>query len=400
MNGAGFSDASSSIPPFVGQGQALSLLSASSQYVDVSTSFFNLSSRSFTIQAWIFFNTTSASDRGIFGQCQCSTCANQCLYFITRSTRLHIGFTLNELTGTTDLSASVWYHVTFVYNYDTKQQILYINGVQDAIKSNAAAYQGVNGAIRIGASQVYSNMAYFNGYIDNVKVTTRTKTSDEILRDATLVGYYSFNGSNPLYDNGPNGVHASFSNGTTMAGRVGEAIRFSSGICYFQIYGVYNFPRGVSLAMPITISMWINPSSLTSSTFAQAFRTLGSSANCDNLLGISSVSSGYSAQLVVSSANNGQAKLTGPFLSSNAWTHISLIYNTTVGFSLYINGVYFGTSGPSTLTVGNVYAYFFLGYYRSCSAGGNNAGYEGAIDEVYIHNRELTKQEIVALASV
>jgi hypothetical protein len=63
-----------------------------------------------------------------------------------------MGFTLNDLSGSQTLTAFNWYHIAFVYNYQTQQQILYLNGVQDTIKSNAQPYQGTNGSIQIGST--------------------------------------------------------------------------------------------------------------------------------------------------------------------------------------------------------------------------------------------------------
>ena len=399
MAGASYSIANASNQPFVGHGQALFLLSASSQYVDVSTSFLNLSSRSFTIETWIYSNTPLSGDRGIFGQCQCSTCTNQCLYLITRGTRLHIGFTSNDLTGTTDMSAGIWYHVAFVYNYQTKQQILYINGVQDAIKSNAAAYQGVNGSIRIGASQVYLNTAYFNGFIDNSKVTTRAKSADEMLTAGSLTFYYAFNSSDPTFDNGPNGLPGDMTSVSTVTGRVGEAIRLTGSGSYFRVYGVYNAPFGVANARTFSVSMWINPSTSSSSTFLQIHRNNLNEYFCTNLLGIYSYV-GTGGQLFVWSNSNGPSRMTGPFITPNAWTHISLTLTVSAGYTLYVNGYYIGSTGGGNYTTYSNFAYLFLGYYRSCIYASVNFAYQGAIDEFYYHNRELTQADVTALYNV
>jgi hypothetical protein len=60
-----------------------------------------------------------------------------------------MGFTLNDLSGSQTLTAFNWYHIAFVYNYQTQQQILYLNGVQDTIKSNAQPYQGTNDPFKL-----------------------------------------------------------------------------------------------------------------------------------------------------------------------------------------------------------------------------------------------------------
>ncbi|CAF3752110.1 unnamed protein product [Rotaria sp. Silwood1] len=176
VNNPLFTTSGSSNLPYVGHGQALNFNSASNQSFVVSSPFFNLSYTSFTIEAWIYYST-SVSDRGIFDQCQCSTCSNQCLYLIIRNNRLYVDFTSNYLSGSTAISTAYWYHIAFVYNYETRQQILYLNGVQDAIKSNAQPYQGQNGSIHIGSAQTYSTTYYYQSYIDNVAITTRAKSS-------------------------------------------------------------------------------------------------------------------------------------------------------------------------------------------------------------------------------
>jgi hypothetical protein len=121
--------------PYVGYGRGLTLLSTASQYFVVSSPTLYLSYKSFTLEAWIYPTLSSSGDFGIFGQCACSTCTNQCLYFIIRNYKLYIGFTNNDLSGTTTLTTNTWYYVTFVYDYSAQQQTLYINGVQDATKS-------------------------------------------------------------------------------------------------------------------------------------------------------------------------------------------------------------------------------------------------------------------------
>jgi len=114
INGATYTPILTSLP-YVGYGRALNLLGSSNQSFVVSTPFLDLTYKSFTIEAWIY-STIATGDRGIFGQCQCSTCANECFYFIVRTNRLYVGFTLNDLLGSTILATNTWYHVAFVYN--------------------------------------------------------------------------------------------------------------------------------------------------------------------------------------------------------------------------------------------------------------------------------------------
>jgi hypothetical protein len=65
-------------------------------------------------------------------------------------------------------------------------------------------YLGQLGDAAIGSVPVLNS--YFIGYIDNVSVTHRTKTVDEILDNASLVAYYSFD-CRSTFDLGPNLLH-------------------------------------------------------------------------------------------------------------------------------------------------------------------------------------------------
>ncbi|CAF1596687.1 unnamed protein product [Rotaria sp. Silwood1] len=397
VNNPLFTASGSNSLPYVGHGQALNFTSASSQSFVVSSPFFNLSYTSFTIEAWIYYATTT-SDRGIFGQCQCSTCSNQCLYLIMRNNRLYVDFTSNYLSGSTAISTSYWYHIAFVYNYETRQQILYLNGVQDAIKSNAQPYQGQNGSIRIGSAQVYSTTSYYQNYIDNVALTTRAKSSVEILRDASLMAYYSFDSPNPNVDSGPNGLDGTSNNIVSATGRVNEAMRFlGSSSSYFRAYGFYQISVGVVNAKPFSIAMWINPSSVNNIAIIQMFWSLGSTSNCDILLGISS-SNTLTGQLFVHNTGS-TAWLTGPFVTQNTWTHVSLTYSSANGYTLYINGVLFGSTGTVSYSSTGSFANLCIGYPLSCSWSSINGLYQGYIDELYIYNRELSQSDVTSLAN-
>ena len=389
-----YTNATSQTFPYFGSGQAL-LLNGINQYFTVSSPVLPLNSTSFTIEAWIYAGSFSG-DRGIFGQCQCSTCANQCLYFICRGGRLYIDFTLNDLWGTTVLTINTWHHVAFVYNSQTQQQILYVNGVQDGIKSNTASYQGVNASIQIGSTQAFGSLNYFSGFIDNVWVTTRAKPSNEILRDASLIVYFSFDMPSPNVDNGPNKLSGNSVNTITATGRVNQAMRFTGSLSYFTMFGLYQVPTGVTTNRPFSISLWINPTASGSSTFVQLLS--GSPPPCANLLGI--VSGGASTgQIFVLTTNNIPALLTGPFVRQNVWTHISLTYSALSGYTLYFNGIYFGATGNVVYQSGALLSTLVIGFSNTCVGSYYNVAYQGSIDEVYVHNRELTQADVTGLAN-
>jgi hypothetical protein len=391
MNGAIYSPAST-IQPYLGNGRALTLSGANQSYV-VPAPFFNLAYTSFTVEAWIYI-TNVTGDRGIFSQCACSTCANQCLYLLVRGDHLYASFTLNDLSGLTAIAMSTWYHIAFVYNYAANQQIWYLNGIQDSIASNAQPYQGTNGFIQIGAALVSSATCYFTGYIDNVKLITLAKSSTEILYDASVTAYYSFDLSSLNYDNGPNGLNGLSINTAVVSGRVKQAMSFSGSSSYFQAYGFYQLVFSI-IAQPFSVSLWINPSSATSSTIVQITQQQ-STGSCFNFIGITSPA-GFTGQLMV----QGYAWPTiyGPFLTLNIWTHVSVTYSSVNGMTLYVNGVLFGSTGTSTLSNTGWITWLQIGYNFGCSGNIQNSGYQGSIDEIYVHNRELTQADVSALAN-
>jgi hypothetical protein len=395
VNAATYSLSSSTIP-YVGQGEALSLTASSYQSFQVTTPFLSLAGTSFTIEAWIYPSIVTG-DNGIFGQCQCTSCLNQCFYFIVRSAQLYVGFNLNDVSGLQTLTVNTWYHVAFVYNYATQQQILYLNGVQDNIKSNAAAYQGTSGNISIGTTQLYLTTNYFNGYIDNLKIVTRAKSATELLSDASLIAYYSFDLPSPTSDNGPNGLTGSSLNTATVVGRVNQAMEFTGSSSYFQAYGFYQLGFGVYYNKPFSISLWINPTSTISCAFVQQ-STAATGGSCFNMLGIWTYT-GLTGQLV----GQGYAWPTiyGPFVTLNTWIHVSWTFSLANGYRLYVNGVLFGATGYYSYGgTSNVITWIQIGYSFSCSTVYiTNAAYQGAIDEIYLHNRELTQAEVTAFAN-
>ncbi|CAF1164432.1 unnamed protein product [Rotaria sordida] len=395
MNSATYSPSSSTMP-YLGQGRALSVTAAQNQSFQVSTPFLNLASTSFTIEAWIY-STIVTGDNGIMGQCQCTSCSNQCFFFLIRSSKLYVGFTLNDINGLTTMTVNTWYHVAFVYNSVTKQQILYLNGVQDNIKSSSSAYQGTNGTFTIGSAKYYPSTTFFNGYIDNVKIETLAKSATEILTAASLIAYYSFDSPNPTYDNGPNGLNGSSINAGIVTGRVNQGIQFTGSSSYFQAYGFYQAGYGVNSNKPFSISMWISTSSYSSCAFVQ-MSTAYNGGSCFNMLGIWSYT-GNAAQLVA----QGYAwpAIYGPSITLNTWTHVSWTFSLTNGYRLYVNGVYFGTTGYYSYSgTSGVINWLQIGYSFTCS--GNyisNAAFQGIIDEIYVHNREITATEVYTFAN-
>ncbi|CAF1019598.1 unnamed protein product [Didymodactylos carnosus] len=378
--------------PYFGVGASLYLQSSLNQSVLINSTFFNFSYTSWTVEAWIY-PTAVGGDDDILGQCESSVGTNLCLYLILRGSRMFMGFSPNYLSGTTVLSSNVWHHLAYVYNYQTQQQILYLDGVQDAIQSNVSPYQGQNGSITIGTSAILSSSSFFNGYIDNVALTTRAKSATEILADGTLSFYFSFDNPTPSLDNGPNGLNCTISNGATVSGRVNQAIRLNGASSYVQLYGFYQW--GFISAKPFSVAMWINPISTYGGTLLH-FSSTSTGSSCLSLMGIT-----LGGQIIVQAYYSNNPSIVGPQLSTNTWTHIGYTYSTTNGMILYYNGAAYLTLAVSSFYNNGYIDYLNFGSNLGCCGCANvpNYAFQGSLDELYVYRREISASEMLALAN-
>jgi hypothetical protein len=188
--------------------QAIALYGSS--YIE--TSYIDFYQRSFTIEFW-FYSINMTVGPSLFGECP-STVTDQCLHIGLNSySALHFGFWNDDVDSMTILVTNQWYHVAFVYDHDRRQRSIYLNGVLENLNTPDlnALYLGQSGSVQIGSILPFAD--YFIGYIDQVSITYRVKTANEILDDASLVAYYSFDCGSTL-DSGPNLLHGSASGQT------------------------------------------------------------------------------------------------------------------------------------------------------------------------------------------
>ena len=198
-----------------GYGYSLSLTASMSQSVSFSQPTLKLFNQSWTFEMWIYiYDLNALQDFPMVAQCQ-SLEPGQYLHLLVRDATLYFGFYFDDLRGVTNLTASRWHHTAFVFDCDTHNQSVYLDGVLDASRQSTRCYQGVNGSVNIGTNFVTTNDRYFNGLIDQFYFVNRSKTSDEILRDATLTAYFSFDG-NSIRDQGPLSINGSVAGNTSF----------------------------------------------------------------------------------------------------------------------------------------------------------------------------------------
>ncbi|CAF4146490.1 unnamed protein product, partial [Adineta steineri] len=244
LNGTDFNSPTYITPGITGGGYALKLIRSSYQYITIPTykSFVNTS---FTVEMWIY--PTSLNNGyyyGLFTQYD-TTSTDHSLVMLVRGVQLSLDFYNDGVTGTTSLTTYTWYHAAFVYDYPSKTQTVYLNGYQDASHVSNQPYLGTSGSINIGI------------YIDQVSLTMAPKSADDILNDATLASWHSFD-CETSYDSGPNKLRGMAVDVTLAPGKVDQGLNFSLSSSYYQISGYVLL--GI-MSSSFSMSLWVQRTS-------------------------------------------------------------------------------------------------------------------------------------------
>ncbi|CAF4203032.1 unnamed protein product [Adineta steineri] len=233
LSGTGVNSPTYITPGITGSGYALKLIRNSHQYITIST-FKSFASTSFTVEMWIYPTTLSNGNYyGLFTQYYTSS-TDHSLIMLIRGVQLSIDFYNDGVTGTTSLTTYTWYHAAFVYDYPSKTQTVYLNGYQDASYVSNQPYLGTSGSINIGMYQDGGSYNYFDGYIDQVSLTMAAKSASDILNDATLASWHSFD-CGITYDSGPNKLQGKAVDVTPASGKVKQGLQFSLSSSYYQV---------------------------------------------------------------------------------------------------------------------------------------------------------------------
>ncbi|CAF1122983.1 unnamed protein product [Adineta ricciae] len=396
-NGVPMNGASYTSPGYTGYGSALSLDGSSSQYVLVSN-YKDMRYTSFTWEVWSYPTNLTNFDNMMLGMCETPN-NSRCMHWTIRTNRTYFGFYANDCQGSTILQTNRWYHIAFVYDYPTLTQYIYLDGVLDGINNSSAPFQGANGVMTIGALNTTSGppASFWSGYIDQMSYVSRAKTAAEILTDATLVAYYSFdNGS--LLDSGPNKINGTAVGASRTAGRVNDSLLFNTSGAYFQAGG---FTLLGVVGHEYSISLWVNKLSSASAggTLAHVSGSSNGTLWCISMLGLTT-----SDEIIGESWNNSIVAVQGPALVAGVWTHIVTSYSLTNGVRLWINGSLIGSSPQFTYAASNLANWITIGTTFSdavqCAHGNVSIGqFYGMIDEMKVYSRELTSSDVYQLAN-
>ncbi|CAF1496506.1 unnamed protein product [Adineta steineri] len=376
----------------------------------LTTSYIPLQSSSFTIDTWLYITTLASSVTyyPIFGICP-QFASYQCLMCIIHQSNsafyLYLGFYNHDCIGITPLTVNTWIHAAFVFDLTALTQNVYLNGVLDSTCIVSSGYTGGIYNTTIGDIPLFTTAggaSPFQGYMDQMTVSNRAKSSCEILEIATLVAYFTFDNGLFLNDSGPNSLQATTnSTSSTASGRFSQAISFTgSNSSYFQMSDFTAL--GIS-NRPFSISLWVRPISLrgiivlissTSAGYGYCSPHFGFSINGTVM---AQIYNGTGFVAVTDSTHS---------VATSVWSHLVQTWSSTNGIRLYINNVlvasnlisagsYSGSGSPHYITLANS-----LSAPSSCFGNQVTAmPFHGDIDDFRVYSRELSTNDVCTLYS-
>lgn len=382
-----------------GYGSALFLNASLFQYLVMAYPPFTLNQSSWTFELWIYMPSI-ANDTyySIITQCQASV-LNECLHIVIRQQKPYFGFFYEDVAADEALTPSRWYHLAFTFDCPARNQSIYVNGRLDGTGQVTQCFRGSPGDLYIGYinPQFTSVSTYYNGFIDQLSYTNRSKSSGEVLDAASLTVYLPFDNQS-FNDLGPLRVHVCQKGSVNITtGRVGDALEINNVSRSFVQSGALILLGTSNQAY--SFSLWVRPLVLQDATIIHVSSARNGLGWCLPMLTLS-----YSGALKANSWNGGLVSATGSMTPLNLWTHVAITYRANGPLQLYVNGTlchstppfsYLTWSGPFYVTLGN-------SLFGSNVCGGSppsDSQYFGLIDEFRLYSRELDAVEILQLAN-
>jgi hypothetical protein len=382
----------SNSPTFTFENRGAMIFNGTNQSISVpNNSVFNFASGFFTLAVWVNFSNVSGQ-RCVITNYQGAN-NGWALQLINGTMRVNFSGDGVDIFGTTIIQANTWYHIMFTGRPNSYK--LYINGQIDgnifngavSLTSNSSLEIGqIGGAFlagRIGMVQIFnSEMSESDVKSHYAETLSRFTTSEKPVRGLI----FDVNVSNPFSYNGASndtGANLSDISGNGYVGTLNNAPSYNvqNGIKSLSFNGSNNYITYPTAGLPYgasarTISIWLNPSSL-SNGWALSYGN--ATASQSNFIGV------YGGVINYGGYSN---DVSGPAPSINTWYQVVGVYDGTTAY-MYING-YLYTSAAKTWNT--VQVSFQLGRQTH-----GNEYWNGKIGEAQIYNRALSATEIVAL---
>ena len=230
------------------------------------------------------------------------------------------------------------------------------------------------------------------------------RTACEILNDATLIAYYPFDSTDTFLDRSVYLLHGFAVGVTTIAaGRIQQAISFDGNTSFFQ---AQSFPTMRATFTLFSVALWVKPSAVIGGGSIVHISTLqnGNGSVCYDLLGFTAAGA-LVAQLMASATVLNSVQ--GTVLPVDTWTHVAVVYSSTNGLRLFINGQVIAAVASSIIpnqnnnfiTLGNNGPGFTIPSGVCLASTVAARAYRGMIDDFRVYNRELDSQELCVLVN-
>ncbi len=304
----------------------------------------------------------------------------------------------NAITGVTQVNDDSWHMITTVYNTETSQTQIYVDGNLEASGDTISGSMTNSHILKIGA--YYDGTANPNGTIDDVRIYNRALSPGEVAALYSWapgpVGYWSMDegvsgDAQTIYDrsgNGNNGTTVDGANNTGMncniPGKFGKACEFDGVDDYI------NAGNDTSLQINnhITISAWVKSSYSGSDQAIVHKYHSGGGAYALYINGVGNLGFlSYDGSNVVNELTHSQN------VADGIWHYVAITVNNTTGIVYwYIDGILVETDTftpiGTWLNSQNVY----IGYRAKV---GTESWFNGKIDEVKIYNYARTQEQIL-----
>jgi PGF-CTERM protein/uncharacterized repeat protein (TIGR01451 family) len=138
--------------------------------------------KSLTVEAWV--KPESVSAHVVIGKYRDISSKDWGINILRNKLHFQYEFKGNNYDsfyGNSNLNTNVWYHVAFVYSYTDKTIILYLNGMNDGMRTLPTDLPDTDTPVQIGrVGGSYGNVNLFKGLIDEIKIYNRALSAEEI----------------------------------------------------------------------------------------------------------------------------------------------------------------------------------------------------------------------------
>ncbi|HYG79370.1 MAG TPA: LamG domain-containing protein [Pyrinomonadaceae bacterium] len=175
-----------------------------------------------TVEAWVKYNSNGTYQEIVAKECYATAGCGGYALQLTNTGKLRFilyqgGTSYVAVVGATTVSTGVWHHVAGVFD-GTNQRRVYLDGVEDGSASSAGSAPASGTApLQIGRLNS-STLYYFNGQIDEVRVSNSALYNATFTPQASLTGGASTKGLWKFNDQTANDTSGNGNNGTLQGG--------------------------------------------------------------------------------------------------------------------------------------------------------------------------------------